>query len=233
MSRSFIRRLSGARWCSLISWWQLAIPNAAPANSSSPNTVKKMRPCRSNVALRKANTARAPSPAKRTETSSTVRKKGIALGPMISSTFESTITKPITTPIVAKKPMTCERTQRRVSASSSAGVSSIGSVFIDAVVLKSQGKRRFIVLPGRSPVNCRRDSSIQACVPQPQGVGDDGDRAQAHRQGGKGRRQRQPEDGIQGAGRDRDADHVVDERQKQVLTHVVHDRAAHQQRANA
>src|SRR5947209_20495710 len=61
---------------------------------------------------------------------------------------------------------------------------------------------------------------------QPQGVADDGDRAERHRRARDDRAQQNPEPRVQHSGRDRDSERIVDEGEEQVLADVAHRGAA-------
>src|SRR5689334_14018511 len=61
--------------------------------------------------------------------------------------------------------------------------------------------------------------------PQPQRIRDHRDGAQAHRRRGDHRAQRDTEDGIERARRDRHTERVVDECEKEILANVPHDHA--------
>src|SRR5262249_9706792 len=72
--------------------------------------------------------------------------------------------------------------------------------------------------PPREPGRACPSSERKA--PQPEGVGDHGDAAEAHRRRGDRRAQEPPRDGVEGAGRDGDGERVVSERQDEVLPDV-------------
>src|SRR5437773_5366961 len=72
----------------------------------------------------------------------------------------------------------------------------------------------------------RHPYSLEGKPPEPQGVGDDRDRAERHGGAGEDRAQQEPDHRVEDARRQRNPQAVVDEREEEVLADVPHRAAA-------